>query len=264
MYHLPLLPGYGPNTSVRSSSAPKRKGDSILAHLSEAEENGYQGTYFTSEQLLSPPMLQDVFTSPIRKPALRIASPPHVVHNIPTNTAETDGETDPGVMTEPEPFLFTSNRDSDLSRLGDGQQDTRDNNSLLDAGMETDPGIYGRNWKDKKESDAPEDTKKGKEKAKEEAVAEVVFFDYGVVVFFGLEKRQEVDIIDDLRIAGIVKRMLAPEDWEIEEFNYTVLSPFEWCFVIDGFLGSTILISRIPASSTISSVSCFHPSCPLC
>lgn len=216
MYHLPLLPGYGPNTSVRSSSAPKRKkGDSILAHLSEAEENGYQGTYFTSEQLLSPPILQDVFTSPTRKPALRIASPPHVVHNIPARMVEMD-ETDPGVMTEPEPFLSTS----DADRLGDRRKDTRDNDRLLDTGMETDPGIYGRSWKDEEESYAPEDIKKGKEK--EEAVAEVVFFDYGVVVFFGLEKGQEVDIIDDLKIAGIVKRMLTPEDWEIEEFNFTV------------------------------------------
>jgi uncharacterized Rmd1/YagE family protein len=236
MYHLPLLPGYGPNTNVRSSAPPKpKKGNSILTHLSEAEENGYQDTYFTSEQVLSPPALKDRFMSPnltSRKSTLRIASPPHVVHHYlsdadPNRMTETEAEAeDPGFMTEPEPFSFSSTADRDLSGSGDRRQGNRDSNSHLDPGMETDPGTYGRSWKDKNESDAPEDVSKGKEKAKEEDVAEVVFFDYGVVVFFGLEERQEMDILDDLKMAGIVKRVLPAKDWEIEEFHYTVCCPF--------------------------------------
>lgn len=47
MYHLPLLPGYGPNSNIRSSvPAKSTTGKSILSRLSEAEEDGYQGTYF--------------------------------------------------------------------------------------------------------------------------------------------------------------------------------------------------------------------------
>lgn len=47
MYHLPLLPGYGLNVNVRSSAPAKSpSGQSILSRLSEAEENGYDGTYF--------------------------------------------------------------------------------------------------------------------------------------------------------------------------------------------------------------------------
>ena len=49
MYHLPLLPGYGPNANIRSSLPAKLPtGKSILAQLSEAEEDGYQGTYFNT------------------------------------------------------------------------------------------------------------------------------------------------------------------------------------------------------------------------
>ncbi|KAL0066911.1 Sad1-interacting factor 3 [Marasmius tenuissimus] len=57
MYHLPLLPGYGPEANVRSSAPPKTSdGKSILNVLSEAEENGYQGSYFVhnNEQSQTP------------------------------------------------------------------------------------------------------------------------------------------------------------------------------------------------------------------
>ncbi|KAJ8082025.1 Sad1-interacting factor 3 [Marasmius tenuissimus] len=57
MYHLPLLPGYGPEANVRSSAPPKTSdGKSILNVLSEAEENGYQGSYFihNNEQSQTP------------------------------------------------------------------------------------------------------------------------------------------------------------------------------------------------------------------
>ncbi|KAJ2916575.1 hypothetical protein MD484_g3852, partial [Candolleomyces efflorescens] len=59
MYHLPLLPGYGPQTNVRSSAPPAPtqpssgdRGKSILTRLEEAEENGYQGSYFPPPQNL--------------------------------------------------------------------------------------------------------------------------------------------------------------------------------------------------------------------
>src|ERR1700731_28680 len=47
MYRLPLLPGYGPNTSVRSSALQKSKNrTSPVSQLTDAEETGYQGSYF--------------------------------------------------------------------------------------------------------------------------------------------------------------------------------------------------------------------------
>ncbi|EIW78317.1 DUF155-domain-containing protein [Coniophora puteana RWD-64-598 SS2] len=44
MYHLPLLPGYS-SANVRSS-APQKVTRALMTRLSEAEENGYQGSYF--------------------------------------------------------------------------------------------------------------------------------------------------------------------------------------------------------------------------
>ncbi|KAI0032875.1 hypothetical protein K488DRAFT_48984 [Vararia minispora EC-137] len=52
MYHLPLLPGYGPNTNIRSSAPPPAHDHAAAsAALSEVEDAGYQGMYFSS----SPP-----------------------------------------------------------------------------------------------------------------------------------------------------------------------------------------------------------------
>jgi len=199
----------------------------MLAHLSEAEENGYEGAYFTSEQVLSPPMLQGGYISPTHEPRnifVHFASLP----GDPDRMIETDGEIDPGFMTEPEAFLLSSNdTDPGRSRSMDGRQDNRDRDSSpTDAGVETDPGIYGQSWerKVKEKPNTLEEDIKGKERAKEEDLAEIVFFEYGVVVFFGLQEGQELDILDDMKTAGIAKRMLTSEDWEIEECHYTVCS----------------------------------------
>ncbi|KAH9936015.1 DUF155-domain-containing protein [Amylocystis lapponica] len=49
MYHLPLLPGYGPNSNIRSSAPSVSPGaEDPSSGLSEAEEDGYQGTYFNA------------------------------------------------------------------------------------------------------------------------------------------------------------------------------------------------------------------------
>ena len=53
-------------------------------------------------------------------------------------------------------------------------------------------------------------------------MAEVVFFSYGVAVFFGLEEAQERDILDDLESAGVWIRKREEDDWEIEECHFAV------------------------------------------
>lgn len=45
MYHLPLLPGYGPAVKVRSS-VPAPSHTRRLSRMSQAEEDGYTGSYF--------------------------------------------------------------------------------------------------------------------------------------------------------------------------------------------------------------------------
>ncbi|EJC99326.1 DUF155-domain-containing protein [Fomitiporia mediterranea MF3/22] len=145
MYHLPLLSGYDPNVNVRSSSAPAKVpgGSDFLAALSEAEENGYEGTYF------SPQPTTDGFDS--------------------------------------EGFIPSS--------------------SPEDARQQPYQPMSGK-------------TRPRTRKMEEENVAEVVFFAYGVVVFYGLEESQERAIIDDIDHAAVLTRKIGEDDWEIEECHF--------------------------------------------
>ncbi|KAH7910268.1 hypothetical protein BJ138DRAFT_1153293 [Hygrophoropsis aurantiaca] len=155
MYHLPLLPGYGPGSNIRSSAAPSTPGTkSLLTRLSEAEENGYQGSYFAStpEQ---PPHSDGYMTSgspvDLRRP------PPHVA-------VESEAEVD-----APQEIL------EDIVK----------------------PSVRS-----------------------EDQVAEVVFFAYGVAVFFGFDEGQERGILEDIIGAGIPRRLIQEDDWEIEECHF--------------------------------------------
>jgi len=51
-------------------------------------------------------------------------------------------------------------------------------------------------------------------------MAEAVFFEYGVAVFFGFQERHELDILEDLQNAGIIRRKFKEDDWEIEECHF--------------------------------------------
>ncbi|VDB98558.1 unnamed protein product [Peniophora sp. CBMAI 1063] len=53
------------------------------------------------------------------------------------------------------------------------------------------------------------------------STAEVVFFDYGVLVFFGLQEEDERSILDDIANAGALRQPWAEEKWEVEELHYT-------------------------------------------
>jgi len=152
MYHLPLLPGYGPGSNVRSSAAsttPGRK--SHLSRLSEAEENGYQDTYFVSSAPRSPTSVRDGYVS--------AGSPVETRHRL----------------AAPEEYDVEA----------DGQEERQP-------------------------------------KRQEDEIAEVVFFQYGVVVFFGLTREQEMGIMEDVDNGGILKRPIKEDDWEVEECHFAV------------------------------------------
>ncbi|KAJ1310947.1 hypothetical protein OPQ81_009459 [Rhizoctonia solani] len=148
VYHLPLLPGYGQHVNIRSSPAVKSPGGkSIQSKMSEAEEIGYDGTYFAAGSPGNEFSLEGggyISSSP---PTSR--KPPRKAPRIPYR------------------------HDSD-------QWHTNDNNDIAD----------------------------------------VIFFDYGVVVFFGLEETQEQDILEDLYNAGILQGRRSEDDWEMEECHY--------------------------------------------
>ena len=161
MYHLPLLPGYDPNVNVRSSAFAKSpRGASMLLSLSEAEENGYVGTYFDSSEP-EEPLLSDGFI-PSLSPTDRRA---------PVSDAE-----DQPVPPRPHP-----------------------------------PRPRAKSMVD-------------------ERLAEVIFFAYGVVVFFGLQEHEERMIIDDIDTAGVLTRRIDEENWEIEECHYAVCDTLSSAF----------------------------------
>ncbi|KAF7294484.1 DUF155 domain-containing protein [Mycena kentingensis (nom. inval.)] len=174
MYHLPLLPGYT-NSNIRSSVPAKSStGKSILTRLSEAEEEGYHGSYFHAPR--SPEDNRDGFissTSPVfnRKPFTPSSA------DVPETPSEAEPEQDSAAERSPEPGL--------RSALSEGE--------LVEPAQPKTP---------------------------EEDVAEVVFFDYGVVVFFGLGELEEKSILEDVDNAGIMKKKLAEDDWEIEECHF--------------------------------------------
>ncbi|KAF7309639.1 DUF155 domain-containing protein [Mycena indigotica] len=173
MYHLPLLPGYGPNSNIRSSVPSKlTTGKSILSRLSEAEEDGYQGSYFPAPR--SPKEHHDGYISSSSPVFTRQTSFPHDT---------------PASEQIPETPIF------DATSLPPSQRS---------------PEILSSN-------DVPPPPPLA---APDEEVAEVIFFDYGVVVFFGLDEIQEKSVLEDIVNAGIMKKQLAEDDWEVEECHF--------------------------------------------
>lgn len=55
-----------------------------------------------------------------------------------------------------------------------------------------------------------------------EDYAEVIFFAYGVVVFFGLTEQQERGVLEDVERAGVMRKKLGEDDWEVEECHFAV------------------------------------------
>ena len=195
MYLLPLLPGYGPSANIRSSvPTATTTGKSILAHLSEAEENGYQGTYFTSRASQSPASLREGYISSSSPRKRTISSPP--IPDLP----------DEGLEQYVQPLSPASET---LPIITSTTVD-------VDPGAETDPGLYNT-WKPAEAPEIPSPPRNS-----HEDVAEVVFFEFGVVAFFGLEERHEKDILEDIANAGIVKRPIDEDDWEVDEYNFVV------------------------------------------
>jgi hypothetical protein len=69
-------------------------------------------------------------------------------------------------------------------------------------------------------------------------VGEVVFFEYGVLVFFGLTEREERDILEDIDRAGVMRRPILEDDFEIEECHFAVSFSPSLSLSFISFLGS--------------------------
>ncbi|TFK38129.1 hypothetical protein BDQ12DRAFT_684013 [Crucibulum laeve] len=206
MYHLPLLPGYGPNANIRSSAPAKQTaGKSFLARLSEAEENGYQGTYFTSAAARSPTSLREGYISSNSPVESRKHHPVDVV--LPESLLEAASPPHPSVtVSEPEPEPPTPST-----------ADMRTPFSDIDQGAQTDV----EQERERHHAELQEADDVGLPRPQmDDNVVEAVFFEYGVVVFFGMSEAQERDVLEDVDNAGIMKRKVVDDDWEIEECHF--------------------------------------------
>lgn len=363
MYHLPLLPGYGPQTNVRSSAPPPQPisasgtapafTKSILTRLEEAEETGYQGTYFPSQDLIDlgetaethhhqadgfvtddggpqgesashlPGWVQPAEVDEVREhdgyvsssslpreqnvlashpdsefaydynpyPSSSSASsdrstlrkqtqyfPDHPVEG-PSDADHTDSgvETDDhespdmaaSIMTavpthweqqkgkevsgpdgaeleneECPPIVRASTLpiNEGIAALVSGTEEANDlvQDELHNDGLQHAPSAYEKQleYEREREEDQVEaalqqerlrqveyeqalEREEERERVRQlDNVGEVVFFDYGVVVFFGLTEREERDILDDIQQAGVLQRPINEEEFEVEECHF--------------------------------------------
>lgn len=198
MYHLPLLPGYSPSTTVRSSTAFTK---AHLSRLSEAEENGYQGSYFATPRPHSREEISrredDGYVTEGREGGYVTEGSPVETRRERDHSRMLTAESEAGGETEVD-GRFVTNAAGETEVEQDNPQE-RDELTLHQSSPQQDP-----------------------EPESEEPIAEVVFFAYGVAVFYGFNEAQERNIIDDLANAGIFRRMIKKGDWEIEECHFAV------------------------------------------
>ena len=180
MYHLPLLPGYGPAAKVRSS-VPALSDTRRLSHMSQAEEDGYTGSYFipggSPEQGFSH---HDGYIAAAR--SLTGSPPPD------------------RRMREPEENEFEGESRERGSLLVDTPVLVQSTACPPPVNEPRTPVVTG------------------------DDAAEIVFFAYGVAVFFGFDEMQEHNILEDVHGAGTLKGARAEREWEVEECHFAVCS----------------------------------------
>ncbi|TBU25589.1 hypothetical protein BD309DRAFT_971864 [Dichomitus squalens] len=184
IYHLPLLPGYTTGSNIRSSAPASSPGaEDPSSGLSEVEEDGYQGTYFTSIEPSTTPPMEGFMPS---------ASPETATHITPVPPQEVVSEQ--LRVSETEPILLSAEdiRPAMSMPTRDGPGSTRSRAARRRRTTAEEPQNF----------------------------AEAVFFEYGVVVFFGFREDQELGILEDVEAASVMLRKIPRDDWEVEECHY--------------------------------------------
>lgn len=236
MYHLPLLPGYGSGVNVRSSVPPEDR----LTRMSEAEENGYQGTYFTSTSPGPSFSLRDGYIkSASPEESRKIRNREGEDTEVEAQGLDTETEQEPLLgdgkrkqvvdpVVEDEPALQRSESDTVTIHPSETQESDLDRIAAAEREHQQsqEGNVAVRDYVDAavREERQTEREREREDRADSVNVAEVVFFAYGVVVFFGLEEGQERSILEDVEGAGVMRRKMGEEQWELEECHYAVSS----------------------------------------
>lgn len=239
VYTLPLLPGYGAGTKVRSSPAVKSPGGvSLLERMTEAEEVGYHDGFFpqqapedgsapdhthSNEYLLS--------TSPNAQTGDDTARSPENatfdgLNPLPTVHEEKEPRTGESSPVEPDtPNINLHENSNPIEGLPILNQDSNDSDPSPQEHLRIsrEAALRAKNEDEDRKIRKYRDQYRRQRRRKSSSsikVGEVVFFEYGVTVFFGLTEREERDILEDCESAGVWSRPLKEDDWEVEECHH--------------------------------------------
>lgn len=245
MYNLPLLPGYGASTKIRSSPAIKSPGGvSLLERMTIAEDLGYNDSYFPptnddpdpSDYILShsppSPMSPVNLMSSMDVPAGHGEEREQVIEEVQERLESGDGLADtPALRAEGEVGvkaavgsvgpIGTHMSPSHPGYLEHVPSTALDPSDLRQSKPHKPNGILPRYPSQTRPK--PKDRRKSALFSNQ--IAEAVFFSYGVSVFFGFHESEERMIMEDCESAGVWARGQEEDDWEVEEFHYTVRSP---------------------------------------
>lgn len=257
VYNLPLLPGYGAGTRIRSSPSIKSPGGvSLLERMTLAEDLGYNDSYFPVEENGHGDQWHPGPSSHDPSEYILSASPPTIMNMesslgvqleqdpsahldlIPESPERTQdqGDSSPIVDISPEQDIqeneiVTGTRMSpehpgylqhipsqalSPEELGSTvplpklQPDVRVQDYGSISGEYQRPKYVHPQMRKRRQSGA---NLTGK-------VAEAVFFEYGVSVFFGFQEGEEKEIMEDCEGAGCWTRGQEADDWEVEELHY--------------------------------------------
>ncbi|KAL7421315.1 Sad1-interacting factor 3 [Cryptotrichosporon argae] len=208
VYNLPLLPGYGASTQIRSSPAVKSPGGvSLLERMTQAEDVGYDDSYFPVRD-----------AEPGNDPSEYIlsASPPrHAELDVLATIVEGDSAEPTPIMDLNEVSLNDVSEPSPADTIGA-------------LGLQApDASVPTLQFDDPEEptvpvplSRYPDIRHRRYESVNHNQVAEAVFFSYGVSVFFGFQPSEERLIMEDCETAGVWIGGEDEDEWETDQFHY--------------------------------------------
>ena len=246
VYSLPLLPGYSAGTKIRSSPASRSPGGtSLLERMELAEDVGYDDSYFPSTGQ-DDPMVSN--TDPAEY--ILSHSPPAFGHEETNQEMEQQQAIDEYHREQQQDEAYQDQsaveHSSRSERTESGETDQQPESPQHDhgpIGTHMDPSHPGFVEHVPSEAYSPQELAPGPQSSQHYQstslpvrhprirrksaaqyngkIAEAVFFEYGVSVFFGFTEDQEKDIMEDTESAGVWLRGQDEEDWEVESFHYT-------------------------------------------
>lgn len=237
MYHLPLLPGYVPTVNVRSSApSSSPSGEEFIADLTEAEENGYVGGYFSPQESEGVTETALPYEHPESDAYLQ-SSPETLRQNLATTPASPSPAR---AMDLAEASLKSA--PAVLEPASPGQMQSLPSPSPLSPHMHLSPSIPPSN----NTTPLTPPTIRGPVRRKKDShtshnIAEVILFSYGVVVFFNLSSEQERLILDDLDTAELLNKKLKESEWEVEGCHFELDSEAERPRIYNDFFSEYLL-----------------------